>query len=286
LPRVCDGRLTLTSGLAVTVADVTAATTIYFTPFGGDRIATYDDPASPMVGAGGNWILWQFTQMSASLAGLTASLPYDVFVAQTAGVLALSLVAWTNATTRATALVLQDGVYVKTGALGYRYLGTLCMTGTTGQTEDSLLNRLVWNAQNRVPRKLAKLDASGSGWNYTTATWRAANASTSYRVNLMIGLEIEPVSAEVRIAAVSNGTGGVAAAVGIGVDSVTVNSADLFGIVAQTTAQSAAASFTGLLAPGSHFLQWIEISAATGTTAWSLGAAAECQGGLTGRVLA
>src|SRR6185436_9706895 len=38
---VCDGRLTLTSGTPVTTGDVTAATTLYFTPNGGNQIALY-----------------------------------------------------------------------------------------------------------------------------------------------------------------------------------------------------------------------------------------------------
>lgn len=38
-PSICQGRLTLTSGTPVTTSDVTAATTIYFTPYKGNRIA-------------------------------------------------------------------------------------------------------------------------------------------------------------------------------------------------------------------------------------------------------
>src|SRR5665213_2163919 len=39
---ICDGRLTLTSGVPVTTADVASATTVYFTPYKGNKIALFD----------------------------------------------------------------------------------------------------------------------------------------------------------------------------------------------------------------------------------------------------
>jgi hypothetical protein len=78
-----------------------------------------------------------FSEVSASLSGLTPNTNYDVLGYNNSGTLALDLVAWTNGTTRATALARQDGVLVKSGATTRRYLGTLRTTGTTGQTEFS-----------------------------------------------------------------------------------------------------------------------------------------------------
>src|SRR3972149_4877028 len=100
LPSTCDGRLTLTSGTPVTTADVTAATSIYFTPYIGDRIAIYD---------GTRWRLYLFAELTLALGTLTAALPYDVFIYDNAGTLTLEALAWTNGTTRATALVRQKG---------------------------------------------------------------------------------------------------------------------------------------------------------------------------------
>src|SRR3990167_6119341 len=41
LMDVCDGRMTPQTGVPVIVSDVTAATSIYFTPYNGNRIALY-----------------------------------------------------------------------------------------------------------------------------------------------------------------------------------------------------------------------------------------------------
>ena len=50
-------------------------------------------------------------------------------------------------TTRATALVYQDGILVRTGATTRRYLGTVRTDGST-QFEDTATQRFVWNLQN------------------------------------------------------------------------------------------------------------------------------------------
>ena len=113
---VCNGRLTLQSGVPVSISDQADKVTLYFTPYNGNEISLYD---------GTNWIRHEFTERSLALGALTASRPHDIFIYDNAGTLTLSATAWTNATTRATALTTQDGVYVKTGATGYRYLGTI-----------------------------------------------------------------------------------------------------------------------------------------------------------------
>src|SRR6185436_20201338 len=130
-PSTCEGRLTLTTGVPVTTSDVTAAPTLYFTPYMGSRVGTY---------SGSAWSVSTFTEKSITLASLTASLPYDVFIVDST--LALELLAWTNTTTRATALTLQDGIEVKSGATTRRYLGTICITASTGQCEESVSKRL------------------------------------------------------------------------------------------------------------------------------------------------
>ncbi len=133
--RVCDGRLTLTTATPVTTSDVTAAATVYFTPYAGNRIALYDGAA---------WTMLTFAEISIALGTLTNDLPYDVFAYNNAGVVACEILAWTSKTARATALVLQDGVLSKTGALTRRYLGSFHTTATT-TTEDSLVKRLLFN---------------------------------------------------------------------------------------------------------------------------------------------
>lgn len=174
---LCQGRLTLTSGTPVTTSDVTAATTLYFTPYKGNQIGLYNGSA---------WEMKTFSEISLSLSGYTADKNYDIWVYNNSGTVTLESTIWTNGTTRATALTTQDGVYVKTGATTRRYLGTIRITATTGQCEDSLTKRFVWNYHHRVARALRKLAAST--WTYTTGTWRQWNANTAYKVESVIGV--------------------------------------------------------------------------------------------------
>jgi len=156
-----DGRLTLTSGVPVTTSDVTAATTIYFTPYKGNHIALYNEDFE-------DWRLHNFTELSYSLAGIAADTNFDVFVYNNAGTLSLEIVAWSDATTRATALAVQDGVYVKSGAFAHRFLGAFRTTSTIGQCEDSQEKRFVSNFYNTVTKLLYASASAEHTYNSTT----------------------------------------------------------------------------------------------------------------------
>jgi len=177
LITTCNGRLTLTSGSPVTTSDVTAATTLYFTPYKGDHIAIYD---------GEEWLFYQFEEISLSLSSYAADTNFDIFIYDNAGTLTLESVAWTDDTTRATALTTQNGVYVKSGDTTRRYLGTIRTTGTIGQCEDSVTKRFVWNYYNRKQRRLYKL--FGGSWTYATATFRLIENDSTNRFSIVTGL--------------------------------------------------------------------------------------------------
>src|SRR6185369_11168812 len=113
----------------------------------------------------------------------TASTPFDVFGVLSSGTLALETVDWTNDTTRATALTTQDGVLVKSGDTTRRYLGTGRTTASTGQTEDSDLNRYLWNFYNRVHKRM---HLSAGSNNYNTNGAREWGGVTN-RVNFVVG---------------------------------------------------------------------------------------------------
>lgn len=173
---LCEGRLTLLTNVPVTLADQTAKTSVFFTPFKGNRIALYD---------GTGWVTHVFTQKALDVPA-TTSTPFDVFAYSSSGAVTLEALSWTNDTTRATALTYQDGVEVKTGVTTRRYLGTCRTTGVSGQTEDSVANRLVWNRYNQVYRRLLKADATGH--DYNVATWRAWNNDASILTGFVMGL--------------------------------------------------------------------------------------------------
>jgi hypothetical protein len=177
------GRLTLTSGTPVTTSDVTGATTIYYTPYNGDRISLYD---------GTNWATYTFTERSLALGTLTSGKNYDVFIYNNAGTLTLELsAAWTSDTARTDAITLTNGVYVKSSATTRRYLGTFRTTSTT-TTEDSLAKRFVWNMNNPVERLLYKNTYptyAYTGHPYTTASWRNWNNDSAMSVHFVNGLD-------------------------------------------------------------------------------------------------
>ena len=183
------GRLTLTSATPVTTADVTAATTVYYTPHKGNLIALYSGTA---------WELSTLAEKSLSLSGWTADKNNDIFLYDNAGTLTLERAEWTNDTTRATALVLQDGIYVKSGATTRRYLGTIRTTSTTGQTEDSISKRFIWNYDNRVSRLLSYSEITAS-WTYNSQTWQQLRGQTTAGVFLIAGLIEQTLNAHFQI---------------------------------------------------------------------------------------
>lgn len=177
--HTCDFRLTLTTAVPVTTADVTGATTVYCSPYKGNQIALFD---------GTNWVVRASAEFSLALGTLTSGLPYDVFCYDNATVPTLEFLAWTNGTTRATALVLQNGVLSKTGALTRRYMGTFYTTSTTA-TADAEATRYLWNYYNRVARNTrASFSANRST---TSATYTEVN--TEIRNGFLLGVSEDAV---------------------------------------------------------------------------------------------
>lgn len=336
LVKAQDFRLTLTTAVPVTTSDVTGATTVYATPYLGNRIALYD---------GAKWNVRTTAELSLPLGTLTNGQAYDVFCYDNAGVPTLEAAEWANETVtitiaspgvvtwtghtlvngnqitltttgalptgltantvyfvvnaaantfqlsltnggaaintsgtqsgvhtahnpqnRETALVLQDGILSKTGALTRRYLGTFYTTATT-TTEDSLSKRFLWNYYNRVNRPLLRRESTAS-WNYTTATVRQANASTANQLDMVIGVNEDAVSAQLGISFIQ--TNNTTVAGGMGLDSTSSINIGEGGIIATTAATNCSSSFkyNGLVGVGRHYIAWLETSAALGTTTW------------------
>jgi len=93
---------------------------------------------------------------------------------------------------RVSELELQDGVKVKNGDAGYRYLGAIKMTDVTGELEDSTAHRGIWNYYNQVDRVLlANVEAD---INYGSASWQVANNNYTYIHFFVIGLLDDYVS--------------------------------------------------------------------------------------------
>jgi hypothetical protein len=203
--QISNGRLTLASGdPGFDALDVTAATTIYFTPFKGNIISLH---------TGSSWVSHSFSELSLALGTLTSDKNYDVFLYNNAGTLTLELsAAWATNSTRTDAVILQDGIYVKSGATTRRYLGSFRTTSTT-TTEDSELKRFLWNVDNQIIRRAFK-DMTGSH-TYSVTAWRMYNGDATNKIEVLVG---KPATASVGFSAGISGTANLASYVGVGIN--------------------------------------------------------------------
>jgi len=251
--NIASGRLTLTSGVPVTTTDVTAATTIYYTPYRGNGILLYNN---------GAWVQYTFGEILSAVPAV-ASQMYDVFAYPLNNVVTLDLQPWTNDTTRAIPLTTQSGVYVLTGNTSYRYLGSFRTTSSAGHTEDSVANRFVWNYYNRVIKGMTVFDTAVI-WSVNNQTLQA-NSSTANQLNFIIGISEDVVEAQVVWSAQSDA--GAVVWAGIGLDSTTTYSPNCY-YGATTTTHSGPSGFyctgssqyTGYPGIGLHALTWLNSS--------------------------
>lgn len=257
-PGACDGRLTLVTGVPVPVTDVTAATTLYYTPYSGNSIALY---------TGAAWAIHTFTERSLSLAGLAANTLYDVWLYDNSGTLTLETTAWTNGTTRATALTRQDGVLVQSGATTRRYLGTFRTTASVGQAEDSLAKRWLWNVANRVARPLRAMEPANT-WTYN-GSYRQANNNAANQIDLIVGVAEDALEVRV-VASGASDSASNRAGVGIGLDSTTTLAAGTLATNVSTGVANGglamSANLVTIPTEGRHFFAWLEQAQAGGAT--------------------
>lgn len=126
LNRIIDGRLTVTTSSQDVPIEYPvfpsqyADSTLRYRRYKGDQVSLYNTSSTA----------WELHTIPSG-NGVTAAIPnttntvYDVFLYDNSGTLTLEFVAWTNVTTRATAPVLQDGVFVKSGEANKRLLGSI-----------------------------------------------------------------------------------------------------------------------------------------------------------------
>ncbi len=178
---LCNGRLTLTSGLPVTTADVTAAGSIYWAPYLGGEIALF---------SGGLWQRYRPGELTYTISASSGS-NYFLLLWNDAGTRKLvRSPAWTGDNTIGTGAgtaeyELFEGVYVNkvditSGPLARegRIVGGFRANGAS-LTEDSIANRLLYNLYNRQFRLGARVDSGNHTFNTLTRVW---NAGTDTRV--------------------------------------------------------------------------------------------------------
>jgi len=194
-------------------------TSINFSPYNGSQISLYDGSSA--------WTTLSFVETNLALGTLTSALPYDVFAYNNSGVVALELLAWTSDTARATAIVLQNGVWVKSGATTRRLLGTLRTDSTTTTIQDlgGIASQIggkwfVQNVYHQFSVNLIVWDGTDN-YAYNLATIRQANGATGMKIEVIATLPYNDILADI-LAIVRTSTTSTVAMNGWGINSTTV----------------------------------------------------------------
>ena len=275
----CQGRLALNAG-DPTFSDGTASQ-IYLIPYKGNQISFYTP--------GFGWNSYPIPTVSPpvlNLNGLVTTKVYDVFAYWDGTTVILENVAWSSLTSRAVSLTYQDGLYVKSTDHRCLYLGSFC-PASTSSVDDLPISRSLWNNFNRLPRLLARVDTTAN-WIYTSSDWRQANAEALNQVRLVTGLpeDVSTFEVDVNVNAEDIDRYGL---VGLGIDSTTVNSADIL-IHARGLAGDyhslARARLRSILTIGCHDIVWLEATQGTGDVKFfGSNFSSQSQGGLTGLMM-
>lgn len=242
-------RLSLSSSCAVAPADIASGSTLYLTPYTSGRTSVYN---------GSQWVPFSTNEISKTLSNLTTNSNYDVFLYLDNGTPTLELSnAWTNNQTRSQALTRQNGVLVKSADVTRRYVGTI-RTVSTSTTADTKSRRFVWNFYNQVTRPMNVTEATNT-WTYSGITYRVANGQTANSFEFVTGDNVCLHATVNTIAtAASSGWG---CSVGIGIDSTTTNSADLYGSWTNASMYfPCIAEYRNFPGQGYHRVSWLEIS--------------------------
>jgi hypothetical protein len=305
-----QGRATLSSGVPAPTSDLTAQTSIYFTPTGGNRVPIYD---------GTNFISTTFSELTLAFDSASGHTGYhqsgknfDLFVINDGGTIRFGTgPAWASDKVRGsgagtTELEFYLGFAVNKNTITIRFgsgagdtvsvparratlVGSFRATAD-GQATDSAAKRLLSNAYNVLPRPMLAVDTSDS-WSYSTATFRQANNSTANQAAYLHCLDGLVVSAHV-IAGVANSTSTQRAVqVGIGLSSSTVDSSTRrqYLLAGNTSGvlYNPWASYKGCPGIGYNELRWLEKGGGSDTQTWygDAGVPAQLQFGLEAETL-
>jgi hypothetical protein len=282
-----QGRVTLQTLVPVMTTTQAAKTTIYYTPYAGNKVPIFD---------GTSMVMTTFAELSVattdttkSPAAIGASKVNDWFVWNDAGTVRIGHGPdWTSDTARSagTALVMVNGILLNNAAITN---GPAASRGTyVGTTRSNASSQLdwkygtaanppgetwfgVWNAYNRVAVAAFCGDTT-SNWTSTNVTPHAANAAGSasgltFRASFITGLsEGSSLGIYSTHSALNTSTGGT---IGIGYDSTSVFSTSGSAQASSTTLQSAVTAEIALTpAIGWHFMQALEAATIAGTAAF------------------
>lgn len=264
-----QGRITLTSATPVMGSSVAGATTVYWTPYGGDLLPIFD---------GANMVPTQFPEVSQattdttkSPAAVAATKIYDLFAWNDAGTKRVTRgPAWTNATTRGYTFTIQNGIALNTSAitngpaaLRGTWVGTIASNGSStidyifGSTGSSGVAGVfnVWNTYNRVNVACKVVDNSAS-YAYTSNVIRQAHNSSAMQVSFVVGAQEDALYASAAASIFTVASVGASGFVGPQLDAT--NTFNSRGVVFASSANSWYQVATAISifnpAPGAHVL--------------------------------
>jgi hypothetical protein len=296
------GRLSLTSGVAITETDVVGATAIYLVPCVSDKTPIYD---------GIEFVSRQFAEVSAVLNSShhAAATNYDVFEYWDGSAVAIGTgPAWASATSRGTGsgtaeLELLNGIYCNKHSISLRNNTTTAVidarkarlrgsfrTTNAGLTEDSKAKRLLSNVDNATIRPMAVAEATNS-WTYGSTTIRYANNSSDNKLEFINTLGGRLLEAKIYAAVLNSTSTPRTYTAGVGIDSS--SAFDPIGWRMSATPANnayffALAGYEGLPGIGYHYAAWLEASHAspdTHTVAGDFNSAVLMQSGIYGKVI-
>ena len=268
-----QGRLTLTTLTPVLTSTVSAATTIYYTPYVGRLVPLWTGTSFAMADVGGE-LFQTTTDTTKSPAACAANSNYDFFVWLDGTTYRCTRgPAWTSDAARGTGvgtseLLILQGINVNKIAITNgpsankgTYVGTI-RTNAASQV-DFIYGASgvaafigVWNMYNRVSLGTI-LNEGTANWVYASATVRALNASAIARISVVRGFNEDAVDLFIQTYIDTVGAG-TSAIFGIGLDSITTF---------QTRMQAGGPgvggigsySWRGLPGLGFHFIQQLEV---------------------------
>lgn len=234
-----QGYLTLTSATPFITGDVSAATSVYYTPLIGNLVPIWN---------GTIFEVETFTELTLALnSNHTANSIYDLFVVNDADTIRLVTgPAWNTATAGSgargsgagtTELERKNGVLVNKNSMTARYgattltvdafkgtyVGSMYMDGTNGQVTchraaGQSRKFGIWNYYNRRQIVLRVTDTS-SPWTYNTATIRQSNGAAGNKATVFCGMQEETFHAVFQHSLTLTGSAsGTTPQIGIGIN--------------------------------------------------------------------
>lgn len=301
------GRLTLVTATPVMTTTQSAKTSVFYTPYLGNGVPVYDGTgwanrtfAELTLALDSNSGHTGY-QQSGKLFDLFV-------VSNAGTVTLVSGPAWTSSTGRGagagtTELTRVNGFLVNANQMTAKfdasastltitanlatYLGTM-LASADGQTQwiygalaasGTAAGFNLWNYFNRVIASTFVEDTTDS-WTYTTATWRSANNSATMRAAFVQGVAEDSFQARYNVYSSNSGNGVIVRQCGVGYDATNALAAGCSpgfanmavftdgGGGSATPIMQMTAAFVKVADLGSHFIQALEISTASGTTTW------------------